>query len=59
MSLRIVLSAKQTETAEDYAADPQGEGHAHSWQVRLLLVVPGGHNWVLTGTDTYYGMSFA
>lgn len=38
---------------------PQGKSPTHSCHVGLMLLVPGGYKWVLTGIDTYSGMSFA
>ena len=38
---------------------PQGEGPAHSYQVGLMPVVPGGYKCVLTGIDTYSRLGFA
>lgn len=31
----------------------------HNWQVKLILVAPGGYKWVLTGIDMDNGLGLA
>lgn len=31
----------------------------HNWQVKLILVAPGGYKWVLTGIDMDNGLALA
>lgn len=38
---------------------PQREGPTLQCQVRLMPIVPRGHKWTLTGTDTYSEPGFA